>query len=207
MRHGILNMRSALMAVLVATLTACSGGEWVTDYPSNLASSETRNWRVTTVDVTVPRSLTTTEDNSFAPNADIVWGEAEVGDRYEQVDRIITDAARRGVSKLRGSRAVVLRIELQTFHALSQRARKRLNSSGVHNVAFIAQIFDAGSGAALTPPSPIRADLLAFVGDQALAAEQQGQTQRVRIVAHVAKVIEGWLGGPDIRGSFSRRGR
>lgn len=200
-------LRAVLSFCGLALLAACSGGEWKTDYPANVSAKQAAAWNVVKVDVRVPRTLTVTEDNSFAPNADIVWREELVGDRYQQVDAIITEAAQRGASRLRSGRGVILQIDLQTFHALSQRARSRLNSSGVHNVTFVARILDARSGAPLTPDSLIQADLLAFVGDQAIKAERQGQTQRVRIINHVSKVIAGWLGGPDVRSSFSRRGR
>ncbi len=207
MLNGSRAPRATLILCCLALLSACSGSEWKTDYPANISASQASSWRVTKVDVRVPRTLTVSEQNSFAPNADIVWREELVGDRYEQVDAIITEAAQKGVAGLRGSRGVVLQIDVQTFHALSQRARSQLNSSGVHNVTFVARILDARSGAPLVPDSLIQADLLAFVGDKAIEAERMGQTQRVRIVNHVSKVIAGWLGGPDIRGSFSRRGR
>lgn len=197
----------SLVCAMIALLSACSGGNWKTDYPNNVSAERASGLRVVSVDVRVPRSLSVSEENSFAPDADIVWREDPPGDRYEQVDAIMTEAVRRGASKLRGGRGVILQIDVQTFHALSQRARTRLSSSGVHNVSFVARLLDASTRAPVVPDSIIQADLIAFVGNQAVEAEAQGLTQKVRITNHVAKVIEGWLGGPDIRGSFSRRGR
>jgi len=163
---------------------------------------------VVAVEVTVPATLTVSEDNAYAPNADIVWREDPFGNRHEQVDAIITNAAKRGASGLQGTRAVKLLITVQQFHALSEKARALLNNSGVHNIILTAQVVDAKTNNPLSPPDSIEADLVAFVGDQAIAAEKQGLTQKVRITNHVAKVIAGWLGsGEDVRGTFTRNGR
>ena len=189
-------------------LAGCGGQEWYTSYNDVLDRDTARNWRVAEVDVQVPTTLTVSEANSFAPDADIVWREEEEGDRYEQVDRIITEAAQRGSSGLRGKTPVRLVLVVDTFHALSQKARTRLSRSGVHNIGFTAQVFDARTGEALTPADQVEADLLAYVGEEANAAVAKGDTQRVRIVRHVSNVIAGWLtNGPDPRGTFNRRGR
>ncbi|GGE41581.1 DUF6778 family protein [Actibacterium pelagium] len=192
----------------MAMLAGCTTGQWQTSYNDVVSSSDSRNWRVTEIDVRVPETLTVSEENSFAPDADIVWREEPRGDRYAQVDRIITEAAQRGSSGLRGNKPVKLVLVVDTFHALSEKARTRLSRSGVHNIGFTAQVFDARTGQALTPADQVQADLVAYVGEQANAAVAQGQTQRVRIVRHVANTIAGWLAaGPDPRGVFSRRGR
>lgn len=196
-----------LLGVGVCTLAACGSGSFETNY-APLSSDTSKNWRVASVDVTVPSTLTVTEANSYAPDADIVWRGEPAGDRYAQVDAIITEAATAGAAGLRGSQPVNLLIEVSEFHALTQKTRYGLENAGVHNIAFTAQVVDARSGAPLTPPSPIQADLVAYSGQQAIEAEAEGNTQRVRIVRHVTKVVAGWLGaGPDVRGSFRRRGR
>lgn len=189
-------------------LSACGGSQWKTDYADVIKPEVSKGWRVVAVEVSVPKTLTVSEDNSFAPNADIVWRGDPYGDRYEQVDAIMTDAAKRGAAGLRGKRRVKLQITMQQFHALSEKARAVLQNSGVHDITFTAQVVDAKTGAPLSPPDLIKADLVAFVGDQAIAAEKQGQTQKVRISGHVARVIAGWLGhGQDVRRSFTRNGR
>ncbi len=198
------------MALVVgATLVAgCTAQEWTTSYNDVVKAETSRGWRVTEIDVQVPTTLTVSEENSYAPDADIVWREERKGDRYAQVDRIITEAARRGSSGLRGGKPVKLVLVVDTFHALSEKARTKLSSSGVHNIGFTAQVFDARSGQALTPIDHVQADLIAYVGDEAKSYVARGETQRVRIVRHVSKVIAGWLAnGPDPRGTFDRRGR
>lgn len=197
---------TAFIAILL--LSACGSSEWATSYGDVVNHKDASTWRVTEIDVTVPRTLSVSEANRFAPDADIVWREELGGDRYEQVDRIITEAARRGVARLRGKRPVKLVVEVATFHALTEKTRRVLSRSGVHNITFTAQVVDARTGAPLTPVDQIRADLVAYTGEQALVAERAGQTQRVRIIDHVSGVFAGWLGvGPDARGTFSRAGR
>lgn len=199
---------ASMMLVASLGFAACSKTGWVTNYADVIDPATAQSWRVVDVDVSVPRTLTVSEANTFAPNADIVWREFPYGDRYDQVDAIITAAAKRGVSGLKGTRDVKLMITMMQFHALSEKTRAVLQNSGVHDITFTAQIFDITTNTPLSPPDLIKADLIAFVGDQAVAAEKQGQTQKVRITNHVAAVIAGWLGtGPDVRGGFKRNGR
>ncbi|PWE30545.1 hypothetical protein DDZ14_15150 [Maritimibacter sp. 55A14] len=197
-------------AALLLGLTVLSGcaSQWHTDYADVVGPDVSRGWRVTEVAVTVPETLTVSEANSFAPQADIVWREEPRGNRHAQVDRIISEAARKGSAGLRGQRPVTLDIEVAQFHALTEKTRTRLSHSGVHNITFTAQVRDARTGAPLTPRDRIEADLIAYSGQDAREAEARGETQRVRIVDHVSRVVAGWLGaGPDPRGSFRRRGR
>jgi len=199
---------ASLMLVTSLGLAGCSSTKWETNYGDVIDPAVAKGWHVAAVDVTVPRSLSVSEANSYAPNADIVWREMPYGDRYDQVDAILTTAATRGASGLTGAREVRLVITVQQFHALSEKTRALLQHSGVHDINFIAQVFDAETNLPLSPADPIQADLIAYVGDQAVAAEQQGQTQKVRITDHVAAVIAGWLGtGQDVRGGFKRNGR
>jgi len=198
----------ALAGALV--LSACGGTQWSTEYPDDINPSVSKGWRVVSVDVQVPETLSVSEQNSFAPSADIVWREDKFGEgtRYEQVDAIMTNAVSRGAKVLHGGKRVKLVIVMQQFHALSEKARRVLQSSGVHNIIFTAQVFDARTGKPLTEPDLIKADLVGYVGDQALEAERQGLTQKIRITDHVSKVIAGWLSHTvDVRGKFSRNGR
>ena len=66
----------------------------------------------------------------------------------------------------------------------------------------------ASNGTILAQEQNVQADLIAYVGEQAEAAEAQGITQRVRTVHHLTNVIQNWFGyGEDMRVSFSRNGR
>ncbi|WP_424970309.1 DUF6778 family protein [Dinoroseobacter sp. S76] len=189
-------------------LSACSS--WQTSYDAPVPVETSQNWRLGDVVVTVPETLTVSEDNVYLPDADIVWREDPLGDssRYAQVAEIIETAVTRGASGLSGSTPVRIKVTVGTFHALTEIARYGLSSSGVHNITYAMQVFDMRSGAALTDAETIQADLVALVGDQALEAEAQGITQKVRITDHIAKVTAGYLGiGPDMRSEFARVGR
>lgn len=194
----------------IMTLSACGGTQWKTSYADVINPQVSKGWRVVAVDVRVPESLTVSERNSYAPDADIVWREDPFGKgtRHQQVDAIMTNAVKRGARVLHGAKPVKLVVTVQQFHALSEKARAVLQKSGVHDITFTAQVIDARTGAALTKVEPIKADLIAYVGDQAIAAEKQGLTQKIRITNHVANVISGWLGhGKDVRNTFTRNGR
>ena len=202
-----LTRRAALMGVTAVLLSACVGGGTFETAYDPLPADVTRAWRLADVRVNVPRDLSVSESKSLLPQADIVWREDPMGDRYAQVGSIIGEAVTRGASGLRGSRPVVIDVTLTRFHALTFEAEQRGQNWGVHNIQFVAQVSDARSGEVLVPATDIRAELPALSGDQMRAARQKGVTQKSMITNHVAKTVAGWLGtGPDNRGKFSRQG-
>ncbi len=150
---------------------------------------------VTYVQVVVPSSLKVSEANSYLPKGDIVWREDPIGNRHDQVGKIVKAAMERGVSELNGPVPVILEIEVRKFHALTERARYTVG--GVHGLSFVLTVRDARNGEAIMPPRMIRADLDAFGGAQALRAEAKGQTQKVRITNHLAEVIRQELTNPN----------
>jgi hypothetical protein len=202
-----LTRRAALLGLTALLLSACVGGGTFETAYDPLPADVTRAWRLADVRVNVPRSLTVSEAKSLLPNADIVWREDPMGDRYAQVGKIIDDAVTRGASGLRGSRPVVIDVTVTRFHALTFEAEQRGQNWGVHNIQFIAQVSDARTGEVLVPATDIRAELPALSGEQMRDARQKGVTQKSMITSHVAKTVAGWLGtGPDNRGKFSRQG-
>jgi hypothetical protein len=186
-----LSRRVALVGLSALALSACvgGGGTFQTAYDP------------------LPRSLKVSEAKSLLPAADIVWREDPLGDRYAQVDKIMTDAITQGARGLRGSRPVIIDVTMLRFHALTFEAELRNESWGVHNVQFTAEVRDARSGEVLVPRATILAETPAFSGAQMREARRNGTTQKSMITNHVARTIAGWLGtGPDNRGEFSRRG-
>jgi hypothetical protein len=202
-----LTRRAALLGLTAVLLSACVGGSTFETSYDPLPADVTRAWRLADVRVDVPRDLSVSEANSLLPNADIVWREDPLGDRYAQVDAIMGEAVTRGARGLRGARPVVIDVTVTRFHALTFAAEQRGQNWGVHNIRFIAQVSDARTGEVLVPASEIRAELPALSGDQMREARRNGVTQKSMITNHVAKTVSGWLGiGPDNRGEFSRQG-
>jgi len=143
--------------------------------------------RVESLTVRVPRALSVSEANSYLPKADIVWRGDAIGDRHAQVAAIFDNAMRRGIEPLAGRIPVALDVKVLRFHALSEKARYTVG--GVHNINFELTLRHAETGALLTEPRVVRADLDGFGGQQALQAEARGLTQKVRITNHLAEVI------------------
>ena len=154
--------------------------------------------RVDRIEIDVPKSLVVSEENSFYPAGDIVWRGEPAGDRYRQIKRIFEEGITRGTAPLEGAIPVVLDIRVQRFHSVTEKTRYTFG--GVHSIRFVMTLFDASTGAPLTGPKVVKANLKAFGGQTAVNAERQGQTQRVRIVDHLARVIQTELGRPPLNG-------
>ena len=202
-----MSRRMFLLTAAAAPLAAC-GGVYQTTFPAQLPIDMTRAWHVTDVQVSVPQSLTVSEEHALIPHADIVWREDDPnGDRHQQVAAIMHTAIVAGASGLRGPFPVQLQVTVTRFHALSFEAETRLANAGVHNIQFDIQAVDRRTGKILAGPTHIQADLPAWSGSQMASARLQGITQKSMIVEHVTATIAAWLGvGPDNRGSFNRLG-
>lgn len=195
----------ALIPVL--TFIAACSGDWRTDYDVTVPADVSKSWRVNHVAVVVPDALTVNNDNTLAPNGDIVWHGEPFGDRKEQVKLIFEDGVVQGSASLKGSRPVQLNVVVQQFHAVTPSAVTQ-SPGAVHNITYQFSVVDTRTGKTLAEPQIIKADLEAFVGAAAITAAIQGQDQRTRIVEHLKQVTEGVLGvGPDPRRSFSSIGR
>ena len=207
-RDMTMNRRAFLFGLAAIPLAACDGAFRVGyDDDTAVARETALDWRLTGVRVDVPEELTVSETNSLAPNADIVWRGEAPGDRRAQVGAILQEGIARGFSGLRGRRRVYVRAQLIHFHAVTPQA-VAIAPSAVHNIRYALQIFDTQTRTSLTEVAYISADLDAFVGSAAVTAALAGQTQRVRIVDHIARVQRGWLGlGPDQRREFTTLGR
>lgn len=144
-------------------------------------------YRIRNIRVDVPKTLVVTESNRYYPGADIVWREDPIGDRHNQVKAIFETAFARGATQINGVEPVDIQVTVERFHALTERARYTVG--GVHAITFTLQVRDPKTGQNLGEPKRVRADLNAFGGEQAIRAEQAGQTQKVRITNHLAEVL------------------
>lgn len=151
--------------------------------------------RIERINVSVPRTLKVSERNLYYPGGDIVWREDPIGDRHAQVKAIFEAGFAKGAAQMDGLVPVVLDVQVQRFHALTEKAR--YSTGGVHNIIFKMRLRDAVTGLALGEPYEVTADLAAFGGRHALAAEARGQTQKVRITDHLAEVIRQELTNPE----------
>lgn len=172
----------ALAVGATAALAGCGGKSWLTDYQP--AGPEAQNWSLAGVEITVPESLTVSEDNSvYVPKADIVWQAEPAGDRRAQIASILQEGITAGARGLKGGQKVRFRVTLETFHALNIKSRQSApKGTGVHDIRYLIEVVDADSGAVLVPAQRIAADFPAYTGAEAEAAEARGETQRVRIV-------------------------
>ncbi|MBD3786945.1 MAG: hypothetical protein IE922_08225 [Sphingomonadales bacterium] len=143
------------------------------------------------VEVEVPRSLRVSEANMLVPLADIVWREDPRGDRYAQVDALMTAAARNATQDMRRGTPAVLTLTMRRFHALTERAR--YTTGGNFAIQFEMRLSDPKTGALLAPPRPVVLDIPASGGQRALDEEARGVTQRVVITAGVVKGLRDQL--------------
>jgi len=163
--------------LIVVALSGCMTRSFETSYLDLVTRTASSGWYTRDIDVIVPKHLTVSEENRYRPRGDIVWHGEPLGDRHAQVQRILEVAARNATKYLRGRKPVRIEIELETFHALSNRAR-------------------------LSSPSAVH-----FTRTRALEALRIGETQKVRITRHLEGVLKGWLQqGQDPRGSFAALG-
>ena len=190
-----------------ASLLAGCAGRWQVAYNKALDPRVTRGWTVRQVISTVPDALTVSNDNSYAPNADIVWHGDPYGDRKEQVAAILREAVTAASAPLNGPRNVAISTQVTHFHGVTPIATNRAPGA-VHNIGFRIQVFDARTRAPVTEAALIEGDLEANVGASAVTAAVAGETERKRIVEHLTRVVQGWLGiGPDPRREFTSFGR
>ena len=199
--------RLFLLSALALPLGACAS-TYATSFSSGPGADVTQHWHVKAVHVTVPASLTVSEEASLVPQADIVWREDDpFGDRRAQVATLLQKAIAKAACDLHGHQPVTLEVTVTRFHALTMQAEALLSDAGVHNIQFDISAVDGKTGAVISGPIHITADLPALSGTAMEAARAKGETQKSQISAHVTATIAAWLGtGPDNRGTFTRLG-
>lgn len=202
-------MRKRFLAAALpaAFLVAGCAGNFASDYAAGLAPEVTRGWQVTEVRAIAYDSRSVSEDNILVPFADIVWHGEPAGDRRAQVAAIVAEAVREAAAPLDGPREVEIHIAVDRFHGVTPVAINR-SPGAVHDITFRAAVVDRDTREVLVEPVRIDAALVAYTQRMAVISRLNGETERQRIVDHVAGVAAGWLGtGPDVRGSFSSIGR
>jgi hypothetical protein len=144
-------------------------------------------YAISDVEVTVPASLIVSEANLFYPSADIVWRGEPQGDRYAQVAAIMQDGLEAGVVSMKTGPHAVLSVQLERFHALTEKAR--FSVGGVHDIIFVMTVREAGTDRVLEGPQRVEVPIRASGRDAAIAEDAAGRTQRVVIVEGLAEAI------------------
>lgn len=150
--------------------------------------------RVTSLAVAVPDTLTVSDGGGYYPFADIVWRGDPAGDRRDQVAALFEAAGARATAADEGAREATARVVLERFHGVTERSRYTVG--GLYSIRFTLTYLDAATGAPLTAPEVIEANLNAPGGTAAVELERQGQTERVRVVDHLAYVLSQEFAGP-----------
>jgi len=183
------------LGVMCAAMTACSGVDIVTrnaplETPRlsvEQAPQMQRDYALHSIRFAVPDDMTVSEANSYYPIADIVWRGDPIGNRAEQISNIFQTSIRAAGQGLAGQRPVTVDVELVRFHSLTERTR--FSVGGVHSIKFDLTVRDARSGAVIEATRRIDGDLVALGGYAALSADNQGQTQKVRITNHLTNLF------------------
>lgn len=192
--------RFIILAAIGLVLSACSGGgggfvsrNAMDDMPligemsgAHAPVPLNPSYRVTDIEVTVPHTLSVSEENGIKPKADILWQEEPLGDRYAQVDAIVTEALKQGTASLKGKRAVKIEAVVTRFHALTKRTR--YNFTGKHEVWMAMAVRDARTGELLEPVRMIGFDT-PVTPEQAMEHESHGIYQRDEINAMIQEMI------------------
>ncbi|WP_296417213.1 DUF6778 family protein [Pseudooctadecabacter sp.] len=158
-----------------------------------------RDYSLHSIRFAVPQDMTVSEANSYYPIADIVWRGDPLGNRAEQISAIFQTSIRAAGEGLSGQRPVTVDVELVRFHSLTERTRYSVG--GVHSIKFNLTVRDAQTGEIVEATRRIDGDLAALGGYAALAADNQGQTQKVRITNHLSNLFLRELTGLTVAGA------
>ncbi|MEM6887777.1 MAG: DUF6778 family protein [Pseudomonadota bacterium] len=190
---------SVSLVVLCAGISGCTTWDQPTRaeaaFETPAAVSQLPPVSVQSVSVSVPRTLVVSEANSYLPSGDIVWRGDPLGDRYSQIEAIFSTAAARATDDLTTGKPVIISIEVQRFHALTEKTRYSVG--GIHSMRFLMTVSDAETGVVVRPTKSVQADIKGYGGEEALAAERAGQTQKVRITDALTRAINAELTRPE----------
>lgn len=174
--------RIFILSLLLGALAACSAGV-ISEPRPDVA----RSYNLTGITFAGAPGLTVSEANNYYPSADIVWRGDPLGNRVEQIGAMFQEAANRNVGNMGGTRPVIVDIVLLRFHGVTERTQ--FTVGGIHNIVFMMTVRDARTGAVIEQPRRVVANLDQPGGNAAVALEQSGQTQRVRVVDFLASVL------------------
>ena len=135
----------------------------------------------------IPSDMTVSEANSYYPIAGIVWRGDPLGNRAQQISSIFQTSIQAAGEGLTGSIPITVDVELARFHSLTERTRYSVG--GVHSIKFDLTVRNALTGEILEQRRRVNGDFPALGGYATLAADNQGQGQKVRITAHLTNLF------------------
>ena len=194
-------LKTVALGAVAAALTACSSVDTVTrnaplETPRIGAVEQAevvRDYSLHAIRFAAPADMRVSEANSYYPIADVVWRGDPLGNRLEQISSIFQTSVTAAGETLTGSVPVIVDVELVRFHSLTERTRYSVG--GVHSIKFDLTVRDATTGAVLEQTRRINGDLAALGGYAAVAADNQGQGQKVRITTHLTQLFADELSG------------
>lgn len=205
-------LKTVAFGAIAAALTACSSADIVSrnvaplDAPRvgvEVAPQMLRDYKLHSVRFAVPADLQVSEANSYYPIADIVWRGDPLGNRGQQISSIFQTSIQAAGTTLTGETPITVDVELVRFHSLTERTRYSVG--GVHSIKFDLTIRNALTGEVLEETRRVNGDFAALGGYAAMAADNQGQTQKVRITTHLTSLfaheLTGYIGREPIVGA------
>ncbi|MFW2587050.1 DUF6778 family protein [Sagittula sp. SSi028] len=165
-----------------------------------LPSAVFNPYNLVSYEILIPQELTVSEANLYYPVADIVWRGDAHGNRKQQIAAIFQNSLSKARGGATGGTDVKAIVTLEKFHSLTEKTRYTIG--GWHEIRFNISLVDATTGEVLVANRVVRADLNGLGGRRAIEAERQGLTQKVRIQAHLDRVIRAELAEP---GGWTRR--
>jgi len=189
-------LRKIAATLLILALAGCGGlgaMKGMTHRPLDV--TQLPPMRVASINVTVPETLTVSEADGYKPKADLLWRGDPIGDRYAQIKKIMVDGLTAGARTLTGDRAVNLQVDVRRFHALTERTRYSIG--GAQETEFMLTVSDAKTGEVVIPTYLVVSNFPLAGGEEALAEEHAGITEKSLIEADLARVIILELTGVD----------
>lgn len=172
------------LLITIVGLAACTSGS---NFSSGGAADVARSYTLADFSFAAPADLTVSESENYYPFADVVWRGDPRGARVPQIAAMFETAARRSASGLTGDVPVAVQVRLVRFHGVTDRTRYSVG--GNYHIVFDMTVRDARTGTVLEPARRVTANLDAPGGSRAVALEQSGQTQKVRVVNFLTKVL------------------
>ena len=192
-------IKLVIVSLSLVFLAACSGGGGLLSKskgdPRSVDVAGLGGLAVSSWTVSVPPTLSVSEENSIKPRADVVWHGDPAGPRHQQVAAIFEAALARVAGQSTGAQTVALQVEVIQFHALTPKLR--YFAEGQHEIRFGLAATDAETGATIVPRYVVDATFTGFGGDKAVLAEAKGVSQKLRIIEQlVMRITQELTGAP-----------